>query len=79
MNDLKLTRVLKTLNQKEFRKFGEFVQSPYFNKNKHVIALFEAISAYYPEFENRNFTAEKIYLKTFKGVKFDNAKFKNYI
>ncbi len=79
MEDLKLIELLRTFDKKEFRKFGEFVKSPYYNKNASVIALFEAISFYYPEFENRNFTLEKIYAKTFRKEKFNYPKITNVI
>jgi hypothetical protein len=79
MKDLKLIRLLITLDAREFRRFGEFVHSPYFNKNKNVIALFKVIASYYPQFENRNFTAEKVYKKIFPSEKFDLSGFKNYI
>jgi len=79
MRDLKLIEILGTFDKKEFRKFGEFVQSPYFNKNENVISLFEAISSYYPDFDNRNFTIEKIFDKTFKKEKYSYTKITNVI
>lgn len=41
MDSSKLILLLKTLNRKEWKAFSDFIQSPYFNKNKELIQLFE--------------------------------------
>lgn len=79
MKDLKLVELLKTFDKTEFRKFREFVSSPYFNKNENVINLLEALLPYYPGFDNRNFTLEKIFSKIFLNKKFNYAKITNII
>ncbi len=45
-----LIDVLKALEGKEWRKLGEFVRSPVFNKNKKMILLYDLLSKAYPEF-----------------------------
>jgi hypothetical protein len=79
MKNYKLFEVLKTLDKKEFRKYGELVRSPFFNKNKNVIKVLEAIEPYYPLFDNKKFLPETIYAKAFPGEKYNAASFKNYI
>jgi hypothetical protein len=79
MDNYKIIDVLRTLNTKELRRFGEFVESPYFNKNKNVTSLFKAFSAYHPEYKNRNLTIENIYKKVFPGTKYDYHKINNVI
>jgi hypothetical protein len=39
----KLFKLLLILDKSELRDFRDFVASPYFNKNKKVIALYEFI------------------------------------
>lgn len=39
MNNHKLIQTLKTFNKKEWREFSRFVESPYFNTDKHCIRL----------------------------------------
>jgi hypothetical protein len=79
MEKYKLIDLLRTLNTKELRRFGEFVESPYFNKNKNVIALFRAVSAYHPDYKNRNLTIENIYKKVYTGEKYDYHKINNVV
>ncbi|MEO8513017.1 MAG: hypothetical protein ABI543_05630 [Ignavibacteria bacterium] len=79
MENTKLVKLLKTFSKGEVVKFGEYISSPYFNKNKNVESLGEEILNFYPDFTAVEFTKEKIYDKIFKGEKFDYFKFKNYI
>jgi len=43
MNNHKLIQTLKTFNRKEWREFSKFVESPYFNTDKHCIRLLEIL------------------------------------
>ncbi len=40
MNSTKLSELVCSLSAEEFRKFGEFVKSPYFNRSKRIIKLY---------------------------------------
>lgn len=79
MKNYKLFEVLRALDKKEFRKYGEMVKSPFFNKNKNVIKLFGAIEPHYPAFDNKKFLPETVYAKAFPGEKYNAATFKNLI
>lgn len=74
MHDSKLLTILKTLSSDEFYRFHEFVVSPFFNKNKKIILLFNFIKKYYPKFNNNNFTREKCFAHTFPDEKFNDSK-----
>lgn len=78
MKNSKLINVLQTFSKPEVLKFREFVNSPYFNKNKNVISLAEEILDNYPDFDDVNFTEENIYKKIFSG-KYEYFKIKNVI
>ncbi len=47
----RLLKLLISLNSKELKGLEEIVHSPFFNKDKKCIALFEAIKEYAPDFE----------------------------
>ena len=79
MQNFKIIQVLRTLDKKEFKKFGEYVYSPFFNKNKNVRKLYDILSKHYPEFENRNLNVEKIFTKVFPKEKYDYFKINNII
>ncbi len=60
-----LLNILSKLTIKEYKEFGEFVNSPFFNKNKNVKKLYDFLKKFHPEFENRKITKEHIHEKIF--------------
>lgn len=77
MRHSKLIQALKTLNVKEFRRFCEFTESPFYNKNKSVRQLMKFLAKYYPKFDNEALTEENTYSKIFPGINFDYFKMRN--
>ncbi len=57
--------VLKTFNPDELRKFRDFLNSPYFNKRKKLLELYDIIRDYYPFFTDENFSRENIYSRLY--------------
>lgn len=51
MKRSKLIAVLKSFDKKELRSFGDFLASPYFNKNTDLLRLYEMLSAEAPEYD----------------------------
>lgn len=54
MYNSRLFNVLEKLQPAELRRAEDFVRSPYFNRDQHVIALFVYIRKYYPELSHPN-------------------------
>ncbi len=79
MENTKLIKVLKTFSKQEIKSFKDFVNSPFFNKNRNVIDLAEAVLSYHPDFDSGNLSEENIYKKIFGKEKFDYFKIKNII
>ena len=52
MRQSKLLELLRLLPAVRWRRFGEFVQSPYWNKNKDIRAFYQFLSAYHPKFDH---------------------------
>lgn len=71
------TDVLKTFDKEEFKRFIDYVNSPFHNTNRSVIKLMDAVKKYYPDFENRNFTKEKIYRKVFSAKDYNDQVMRN--
>ena len=69
--------VIKTLSKEEMKKFSDFANSPYHNSGKSVKKLVELIKKYHPDFENRNFTKEKIYAKVFSSEVYNDQVMRN--
>ncbi len=56
----KSIQVLKTLSEEELKQFSDFLRSPFHNKNRSLIKLFDVLKKYHPEYEVEN---EKVYSK----------------
>lgn len=68
-----LIEAIRTLSPQEIKELGEFVSSPFFNKNKNVIKLFEIIRKYYPELESDKLLKENVYTKMFPGEQYKDS------
>ena len=66
--------ILKTFHPTELKKFREFLDSPYFNKRKKLLELFDIITDYYPFFTDENFSRESIYYKLYPGEIYNYGK-----
>jgi hypothetical protein len=73
MKNSHLTEILKVFSQKEIKEFSDFLHSPFFNKNKSIISLFEYLKKYYPEFPGDKIRKEKVYAKIFDGAKYNDG------
>ena len=60
----KVTEILSAMSSEEIKRFGEFVTSPYFNKNTNIQKLFNELKKYYPSFEDKKLTNEYLYKKS---------------
>lgn len=69
--------VIKTFSKEEMRSFYDFVNSPYHNSSRSLIKLAEQVKKYYPDFENRNFTKEKLYGKIFPSAAYNDQVMRN--
>ncbi|MEO8399852.1 MAG: hypothetical protein ABI550_08580 [Ignavibacteriaceae bacterium] len=69
----KSIRVLKTFSEEELKQFSDFLRSPFHNKNKNLIKLFNILEKYHSQYEVEN---EIVYSKVYPGKKYnyDNLK-----
>ena len=79
MQNTKLIQLLKTFSHQEFRQFRDFVNSPFYNKNKNVISLLNVLKKYYPEFGNSLPNEEMIFKTVFDKEVYDYFKLKNIV
>lgn len=71
MNSTKLIKLLQTLDPTEFRRLHQFLQSPYYNYNQHLIKLYQLLRKYYPDFTAPRLTKERVFQKLFPEDTFD--------
>src|SRR5881396_316321 len=74
-----LIELIQKLDPKEFREFGEYVRSPFFNKNEGVIKLYHYISKQYPELEAKDLKKEEVFGKLFPGTAYNSGFMKTII
>jgi hypothetical protein len=74
MQGSKLIELLKKLNEKEIKRFRDYINSPYFNKNQSLSAFANIILAEYPGFPSESIRKVHIYKLIFKQEKYDEQK-----
>lgn len=77
MHNTKLILLLKSFSSKDMKSLREFVRSPYFNKNKNVISLFDYLKKFHPRFDSEKLSDELVFRNVFGKDKFDYHKLKN--
>jgi hypothetical protein len=65
MQQSKLVRLLSIFSTDERQRFKVFIESPYFNTNKNVIALHRYLTQFAPDFTHELLTAENAYHAVF--------------
>lgn len=73
----KTIELLKSFSEEEFKEFGLFVNSPFFNREKVISELYEVLKKYYRAFNGRGFTKEKTFAKIYPAKKFNDGMLRN--
>ncbi|HMQ69604.1 MAG TPA: hypothetical protein PKC58_11510 [Ignavibacteria bacterium] len=79
MHKSSLLGIIRTFTPKELIKFEDFVNSPYFNKNKNVINLFAEVKKHAPEYTGEMLDKERVWEKIFPGKEYNYGIMKNII
>lgn len=79
MRSSKLVKLLNTFNKDEFREFGYFVESPFYNREKILIKFYSLLKKHYPEFQESDLKKTSIFLKLYPGKKYNDALLRNAI
>ena len=66
-------KILKTFSKEDVKKFRDFLHSPFFNKSEKLISFYEALIFYYPDFDSRFLSEEKLLKKISPGLKFNKS------
>src|SRR4030095_14538542 len=76
MNKIKVIDLLKTFNKADFKRFGDFAASPFFNKLQNVTRFYDAIKEFYPDFSSSGFTKEVVFKTVFPGEAYNDGRFR---
>lgn len=64
---------LRIFSPKEFKEFGDFVKSAFFNKNENVINLYNHIKRYYPDLDNPALEKQRAYKELTGSDKYNDG------
>ncbi|HMQ70281.1 MAG TPA: hypothetical protein PKA90_14820 [Ignavibacteria bacterium] len=79
MKNLKLTELLLSLTPSELKRFGDLVRSPFYNKNKKQITLFEYIERNINSSDIKSLKKEDIFKAIYPGEKFNDSKLRSQL
>jgi len=68
-----LVELLRSFSLNEIKEFGEYINSPFFNKNQSVKKLFDYIRKQYPQFRPEKLKKELIYSVLFPGTEYNDG------
>lgn len=75
----KFIRILKTLNEGELKAFESWLKSPWCNSNKNLIRLLACLKKFYPYFESRKLTKERLFQQVLPNGKFSTRRMNNLL
>ncbi len=75
----KFVKIIKTLNEEELKGFELWLKSPWCNTNKNLIRLLEKLQKYYPIFDNKKLTKEKLFYQILPNGKFSHRRMNNLL
>ncbi len=74
MKTSKLISLLKSFSNEEMKRFGKFVDSPYFNEGRNFKPLYTILKKYHPDYSVTGLSEEMIFSKLYRGEKYDRKK-----
>lgn len=77
MDNTYLQQLLRILTKHEWKVLGDFLASPYFNKNAKFIRFYKLLDPYYPLFDVDDNAKVKLYIKTTDSSSFSDAGYRN--
>ncbi|MBS1494674.1 MAG: hypothetical protein JST55_14260 [Bacteroidetes bacterium] len=77
MLPLQSVEILRKLDKKELKRFGDFLSSPYFNNSDLILRIFDAVKKEHPEFDGKFLQSEKIFKKLYPGEEFKETRIQN--
>lgn len=75
----KVIDALKALNKSEFKELEDFIDSPFFNKNKKVRSLYKVLKKYYPSFDSKDLSKHHVYSRLFPGRSYADKTLRNLL
>jgi len=69
--DYSFIEILRTLDKRELKEFRKFAVSPYFNRSRKTVKLFDAIIKFHPHYESSKLTKEQLHKSINSGLPYN--------
>ena len=69
----RIVDILKTFSYDDVNRFRDYLRSPYFNRSKQLLKLYEVIVYFHPDFKSRNFNKEKVHEKLYTDQQYKES------
>jgi hypothetical protein len=77
MNNNEIFDVFRTFSKEELRRFGNYLNSSYFNTSKKLLLLFNEIISYYPLFTDLRLSKEALFSKISPALRYKDSTMRN--
>lgn len=77
MHGSKSLQYLQMLNAAELKRLLPFLQSPFYNRNPHIVKLYRLLRREHPNFDSPKLTHERVFKKLFPTREYDHQKMLN--
>jgi len=77
MLPLQSVEILKKLDKKELKRFGDFLSSPYFNNSPLILKIFDSVKKEYPNFTGKLLQSETMFKKLYPSEEFKETRIQN--
>lgn len=74
MHNTRLVQILRLLENNEWKRFGQFLNSPYHNIREKPVALFNYLHPYFPEFRDPAIEKGKVFKALFPDKPYNDTK-----
>ncbi|MEL6717755.1 MAG: hypothetical protein AAFO82_09435 [Bacteroidota bacterium] len=75
----KFIKALQTFSEDELKSFDAWLRSPWCNTNKNLVRLLGKVRKYYPTFDDRKLTKEKLFKQILPSGKFSDRRMNNLL
>jgi hypothetical protein len=79
MSKSRLIDILRTFNQSQIKRFGKFLNSPFFNTNQTIIKYYDIIGKYHPDFPEDQLDKKKIFESLYPGKAYNDGAMRNLV
>lgn len=73
----KVFDLLRSLSHDEFKRLGDFINSPYFNKSGNLAKIYTYITPFYPDFTHTKLSKIEIYQTLFGSDRYKDSSIRN--